>query len=220
MKKVPALIGIISLSVCISCTALQKHRVVETPKTPEQEVSLETQAKDFYEDGKYPEAIDNLRALLKKDPKNPKYWSQLGSAYAQINQLDYSIQSFQNAIKYDPKNVKAMYNLSIVYGEKGNPAQAMKTAKQALKLQPKNPLLQASLGNSLIDTEDYKNAKKVYSNIVTAKPDFEIGHFNLGIINYKERNLDEAKELYRSHILKRGRCGRKAEPFRDIHTSE
>ena len=119
MKKVPALIGIISLSVCISCTALQKHRVVETPKTPEQEVSLETQAKDFYEDGKYPEAIDNLRALLKKDPKNPKYWSQLGSAYAQINQLDYSIQSFQNAIKYDPKNVKAMYNLSIVYGENG-----------------------------------------------------------------------------------------------------
>ena len=196
MKRLIIAACVAAVFTASSCTTMQKHKVVPEPKTKQEEVSLETQAKNFYEDGKYPEAIDNLRALLKKDPKNPKYWSQLGSAYAQINQLDYSIESFKNAIKYDPKNIKAMYNLSIVYGEKGNPTQAMKVAKQALKLQPKNPLLQASLGNSLIDTEDYKNAKKVYTNIVTAKPDFEVGHFNLGIINYKERNLDDAEKNY------------------------
>jgi tetratricopeptide (TPR) repeat protein len=31
---------------------------------------------------------------------------------------------------------------------------------------------------------------------VDAKPEFEIGHFNLGVINFKEKNLDEAEKNY------------------------
>lgn len=65
-----------------------------------------------------------------------------------------------------------------------------------LKQTQKNPLIQASLGNILIDKEKYDKAKTVYKRIVKAKPDFDIGHFNLGVINFKERNLDEAEQNY------------------------
>jgi tetratricopeptide (TPR) repeat protein len=36
---------------------------------------------------------------------------------------------------------------------------------------------------------------------VESRPDFDVGHFNLGIINYQERNLDEAKKNY-EEVLK------------------
>ncbi|HGJ63963.1 TPA: tetratricopeptide repeat protein, partial [bacterium] len=66
----------------------------------------------------------------------------------------------------------------------------------ALKISPKNPLLQAALGNVLIDEEDYDKAQKVYERIVEVKPDFDIGHFNLGVINYQKRELKTAKKNY------------------------
>lgn len=184
------------------CSTLKKERaVVEIPKTVSEEKKVETTAKTAYDGGDYITAINNLKALLKKFPKNPKYWGQLGSAYAQLNEFNYSIFAYQNAIKYDPKNVKAMYNLSVVFGEKGNTEDAKKVLKTALKLDPKNPLLQASLGNVMIDEQKYDKAKVLYERIVDVKPDFDIGHFNLGVINYQQRNFREAKKNY-SDVLK------------------
>jgi tetratricopeptide (TPR) repeat protein len=196
---------ILVLSVLIfifsSCATLKKEQVVEVPKTVNEQQKVEKSAKTDYDNGNYIDAINNLKALLKKFPKNPVYWGQLGSAYAQLNEFNYSIFAYQNSIKYDPKNVKAMYNLSVIYGEKGNTEDAKKVLKSALKLDPKNPLLQASLGNVMIDEQKYDKAKVLYERIVEVKPDFDIGHFNLGVINYQERNLKEAKKNY-TDVLK------------------
>ncbi len=195
MKKA-IIIAAISAVLFASCSTLKKEKIVEVPKTVNEQTRVEKVAKESYDNGDYLDAIGNLKALLKKHPKNPVYWGQLGSAYAQLNEYNYSIFAYQNSIKYDPKNVKAMYNLSIVYGEKGSTADAKQVLKKALKIDPKNPLLQASLGNIMIDEEKYDKAKVLYERIVDVKPDFDIGHFNLGVINYQERNLDEAKKNY------------------------
>jgi tetratricopeptide (TPR) repeat protein len=201
MKKIIILLlsGLFVFSV--SCRTLKKQLTVKTPETVDEQKNAETEARTLYDDGKYDDAISYLRALLAKDPKNPVYWGQLGSAYAQMNNFKESVNALKQAIKLDPKNVKAMYNLSIVYSENGSHKEAQKVIQDALKLNPKNPMLQASLGNVLIDEEKYDKAKKLYEQIVEAKPDFDVGHFNLGIINYQERNLDEAKKNYQE-VLK------------------
>lgn len=198
-KKILCLVA--AALLLTSCATLKKEKTVEVPKTANEKQKTEQTAKEAYESGDYISTINNLKALLKKYPKNPVYWGQLGSAYAQLNEFDYSIFAYQNSIKYDPRNVKAMYNLSIVYSEKGSPENAKRVLNSALKLDPKNPLLQASLGNVLIDEQNYDKAKVLYERIVDVKPDFDIGHFNLGVINYQERNLGEAKKNY-TDVLK------------------
>ncbi len=175
---------------------MKRQVTVKPPETVDEMKETETEAKKLYDEGRYKEAIDYLLALLKKDPKNPVYWNQLGSVYAQLNSFDNAILSYKNAIKYDPKNVKAMYNLGIIYSEKGSKKEAKKVIEDALKISPKNPLLQAALGNVLIDEENYDKAQKVYEQIVAVKPDFDIGHFNLGVINYQKRELKTAKKNY------------------------
>jgi len=179
-----------------SCTAMKRQVTVKPPETVDELKEAETEAKKLYDEGRYKEAIEYLKALLAKDPKNPVYWNQLGSVYAQLNSFDNAIISYKNAIKYDPKNVKAMYNLGLIYSEKGSKKEAKKVIEDALKISPKNPLLQAALGNVLIDEEDYDKAQKVYEQIVEVKPDFDIGHFNLGVINYQKRDLKNAKKNY------------------------
>lgn len=196
MGKQAAIILLAAVYIFTACTTLKKERIVDIPKTVSEQTKMETNAKTAYETGDYMETISQLKALLKKDPKNPVYWGQMGSCYAQLNEFNYSIYAYQSAIKYDPKNVKAMYNLSVVYAEKGSSKEAKKILGTALKLDPKNPLLQASLGNVLIDEQNYNKARVLYERIVDVKPDFDIGHFNLGVINYQERNIDEARKNY------------------------
>ena len=200
MRKVLIII-IAAVIMLTSCRVMKKLKVVQVPKAKLQQKSIENDAAGAYDEGRYTDSILALKALIKKNPKNPKYWSQLGSAYAQLNQFGYAEYAYKKAIKHNPKNVKAMYNLSLVYSEKGAQHHALKTIQHALKIDPKNPLLQASLGNVLIDKEKYDKAKKIYTRIVDVKPDFDIGHFNLGVINYHERNLDEAEKNYKD-VLK------------------
>ncbi len=196
MKKQLLITALSAAFILSSCATLKKEHVVDIPRTVNEQTKMENSAKTAYDDGDYLETISQLKALLKKNPKSPVYWGQLGSCYAQLNEFNYSIFAYQNSIKYDPRNVKAMYNLSVVYSDKGSNKEAKQVLDKALKLDPKNPLLQASLGNVLIDEQKLDKAKVLYERIVDVKPDFDIAHFNLGVINYQERNLDEAERNY------------------------
>jgi tetratricopeptide (TPR) repeat protein len=196
MKKLLITAAACLLVLGASCKTLKREITVKTPVTVDEQKSAETSAKSMYDEGKYDDAISYLQALIKKEPKNPVYWSQLGSAYAQMNAYKNSVYAYRQAIKFDPKNIKAMYNLSIVYSENGSHREAQKIIEQALKISPKNAMVQASLGNVLIDEEKFDKARKVYEQIVEAKPDFDVGHFNLGVINYQQRNLDAAQKNY------------------------
>lgn len=201
MKKILVVLFVVAAVCSVSCRTMKKQLTVKTPETVDEKKNAETEAKSMYDEGKYDDAISYLRALIAANPKNPVYWGQLGSAYAQLNNYKESVAALNQAIKLDPKNTKAMYNLSLVYSENGSHKEAEKVIQQALKLNPKNAMLQASLGNVLIDGEKYDKAKKVYEQIVEAKPDFDVGHFNLGIINYQEKNLDAASKNY-EEVLK------------------
>ncbi len=196
MKKQTVIILLSVVFIFTACQTLKKERIVDVPKTVNEQTKMETNAREAYDSGDYMETLSQLKALLKKNPNSPVYWGQLGSCYAQLNEFNYSIFAYQNAIKNDPRNVKAMYNLSVVYSEKGSSKEATQVLNKALKLDPKNPLLQASLGNVFIDEQKLDKAKVLYERIVEVKPDFDIAQFNLGVINYQQRNIDEAEKNY------------------------
>lgn len=195
MRKI-ALIFIAAALLFASCRTMKRQIEVKPPVTKDEQKEAEVEARQDYMEGRYQDTIARLKALLKKEPKNSEYWSQLGSAYAQMNELEYAIHAFKQAIKHNPRNIKAMYNLSVVYSEKGNEKAAMDIIKKAIKIDPKNPMLQASLANVLIDEEKYDKAKTVYERIIAAKPEMDVAHYNLGIINYEQRNMDAAQKNY------------------------
>lgn len=200
MRKLFLVIAVLTAFLSAGCHTLKREQTIEAPKTVDEQTKFEKDARSLYDTGDYISAINILKALLKREPKNPVYWGQLGSSYAQLDEFDYSIYAYQNAIKLNPRDVKSMYNLSIIYGEKGNDAGAKEVLAKALKLEPKNPLLQASLGNIMIDEQKFDRAKELYERIVDVKPDFDIAHFNLGVINFEQKNLDEAKKNYEDDL--------------------
>ena len=194
MKKI--ILAAAAACFMVSCMTAPRVIEVKAPETADEQKIIEKDAAKSYDEGNYTSAVANLKALLKKEPKNPEYWGQLGSSYAQMNRFEYAAFSMRKAIQYNPKDVKSMYNLSIVYSEMGSPLESYRILNRALKLDPKNPMLQASLGNALIDASKLDEAKQIYNRLVEAKPDFDVGHFNLGVINYQKRDMDEAEKNY------------------------
>lgn len=144
MKKFMSVLLIFLVFAFFSCKTMKRQISVKIPETKEEQISLEKQTEQLYNQGKYVEAVENLKALLEKDPKNPVYWNQLGSVYAQMNEYEYAIFSYKKALKYNPKNTKALYNLSVIYSEKGDADEALKMIKNAIKIDPKNPILYLS----------------------------------------------------------------------------
>ena len=196
MKKL-LIFALVFAAFFSSCKTMkrQKDSAVAENKIEERK-TVEAEAKESYFSGKYQDSVTMLKALLEKDPKNGSYWNRLGSAYAQMQELDYAIFSFIQAVKLDKTNVKAMYNLSVVYSEKGYDEKAFDIARKALSVDPGNPYLQALLGNVLINEENLDKAKNVYERIVADKPEFEEAHYNLGVINYAQKNLGAAEKNY------------------------
>ena len=68
MRK--ALIGLFVLLLLLtSCRAMKRLKVVKVPKTVKEKKMAERDAKSSYEEGRYVDTVDYLRALIKKYPK-------------------------------------------------------------------------------------------------------------------------------------------------------
>ena len=72
--------------------------------------SLQDEASSKIADDKYTEAVPILEAIVKKDPKNAKAWTDLGICYLYAKDYQRAKEAFSAAIKYDSSS-SSLYNL-------------------------------------------------------------------------------------------------------------
>ena len=78
----------------------------------------ETFAYYYYKEGRIAEAINEYKALFKKDPDNYKIHYNLGVLYAEIKKYSLAIVEFKKAAHTkSPVRKDALYNLVIIYGK-------------------------------------------------------------------------------------------------------
>jgi Flp pilus assembly protein TadD len=73
------------------------------------------------EEKDYARAIDNLRLVVKDEPRNADAHDWLGYAYAQIGDRDRSQRHYREALKLDPRHRRAHLHLGeaqLVHGDK------------------------------------------------------------------------------------------------------
>ena len=136
----------------------------------------------LYTQGKFEEAVVQIKALNETYPNVPLLFNLIGACYRELGQLEGSIQMFKSAVKIKPNYAEAFFNLGFAFKENGKIDESIECYKKAILIQPNYPEAYNNLGNILKD--DKKNLIEAIENLewaVAYQSDFAEAHNNLGL---------------------------------------
>ena len=97
--------------------------------------SISTQGNEFYDQGKYDEALAAYDEALKNDDKNPSLHYNLGNVFYRQQEYPMAVQSFMNALRGDlALKARAYYNMGNSLYRLGRLEESIEAYKEGLRL--------------------------------------------------------------------------------------
>ncbi|BBC22541.1 tetratricopeptide repeat protein [Pseudanabaena sp. ABRG5-3] len=123
-----------------------------------------------------------------------------GIQFAQQNQLDSAIVSFQNAIALQSNYADAYYNLGIALSEQEDFAQALVNFQKTVSLNPNHANALYNLGLICSKQDHLDAAIAYYSQALVINPDDIDTHLALGNALFEQGQWDSAIKAYQSAL--------------------
>ncbi|MFN7952450.1 MAG: tetratricopeptide repeat protein [bacterium] len=169
-------------------------------ESPDAPVPCDDLAHALFAEGRAKEAIVQLGAQVKLDPKRADCQSALGSALLLDGRVEEAIAHLESALAIDPGSLASYNDLGVALRRKGDDAAAIEQYRKALRLAPGYAEAHFSLGSALADLGQTAEALAEYRAAVRAQPDNAYYRAVLGIECGKQGLLDEAIEQFREAI--------------------
>ncbi len=148
--------------------------------------------------GQFNKAIDELKAALNINPRNPRAYLVLGDLYNQRGMLDDAEKAYNKALSLQGKFARAYDGLADVYAKKGDREKRVEAMKDAISRSPRNAMRQANLGKVLMERGAVEEAKAAFINAVKAEPKNMVMQAEIGEV-FLAKDLDhEAAELFQA----------------------
>jgi lipoprotein NlpI len=129
-------------------------------------------------------------------PNVQTHYEQAVAIMAAGDDVDASLR-FQEFLLQYPDYPGAHVNLAIIYARNGDDAAAEASITDALILDPLHPEALNQLGMLLRRKGKFEEAENAYLKAVTARPDYALAHYNLGVLNdLYLQHLDTALQHY------------------------
>jgi len=107
--------------------------------TNNQQVVLEKRSFQFYQDGKFEDAIKDLNDAIKLNPNGQSgYLNNIAMCYLGMNDYNKARDSFNKAIEKDPKNINAYGGLAELYLKDNNTQKAKEMLTMVLSINPQD----------------------------------------------------------------------------------
>ncbi|UXM84179.1 protein kinase domain-containing protein [Methanococcus aeolicus] len=141
---------------------------------------------EYYELGKYNEAIKCYDKALQLNPNYAEVWNNKGAALDDLGKYKEAIKCYDKALQLNPNNANARNNKGLALGDLGKYNEAIKCYDKALEIDPNNELAK---NNKKIAQEKLNNLKeksktenKSKTKMTYSKPELSL---NLGIKTFK-----------------------------------
>ncbi len=122
-------------------------------------------------DHKIYQRIEELKVILKNNPRDLQTLIELGNAYFDTNQFDQAIEVYSQALKIDPLNADVRTDLGIMYRRKGDFERAIAEFQQAAQDDPRHVNSRYNLGIVLLhDKGDLKGALAAWEDYLRLEP--------------------------------------------------
>lgn len=136
--------------------------------------------------------LDDLRAKLEKDPRNPNGWFLLARTAASMNRFDESVEAFKRLNELVPGNADILADMADMMAAANGKVitpEVEKILQKSLSIDPKQWKALALLAMQAWDRERYAEAASLWRRMIDAVPaDFE------GLDQIRE-NINEAERL-------------------------
>ena len=120
--------------------------------------------------GKKDKSIEQMRKVIKLDPKNANALNYLGYTFADMGKnLDEAERLIKEALKYKPDDGYITDSLGWVYFKKGRFGEALKYLEKAVDITQDDPIILEHLGDAYIKVNDRDNALKFYKRSLMKK---------------------------------------------------
>ncbi len=153
----------------------------------------------YMEVEEYDKAERAFRRALEIDPDFSEAKMNLGVLYFRMKDYKNAIRYLEETIKDEafPKKHIAFYNLAKVYKEIGDKKKYMEYLKKATAYNPMFIAAQLELGNAYMDEKMYKEAEKLYKNLLSNNFKSPEIYLNLARIYYETGRYEKAKDMIR-----------------------
>lgn len=147
---------------------------------------------DYYNSGKYDEAIKCFDKIIKKYPNYVWALHNKGIALYELGKYDESIKYYDRVLEKDPNFVDAWNSkgVSLINLEKFD--EGVECYKKAIEIDPNYSVSLVNLGNSYSNLKNYSEAFKFYDKAIEKDPNYVLAWDNKGLAFYNLKNYVEA----------------------------
>lgn len=156
-----------------------------------------------FNQGKFAEALDTYRKVLRLHPKCPaSVRVGIGMCFARMKVPDKAREAFTRALELDPENATALVGSAVLHSNEKTPdamKRSLRTLKKAYDADNRNPLTLNQLSEHFFRKKEYaktltlaKNALK-HTDIDAIKSE---SHYHIARVLHAKGSLDEAFRHY------------------------
>ncbi|KAG7213876.1 hypothetical protein KM043_003084 [Ampulex compressa] len=113
----------------------QERKAYIDPVKAEEEKELGNQK---YKDGDYPAAIKHYSEAIKRNPDDPKYYSNRAACYTKLAAFDLGLKDCEKCVEIDPKFIKGWIRKGKILQGMQQQGKALSAYQKALELDPSN----------------------------------------------------------------------------------
>lgn len=140
--------------------------------------------------------IERVKRDIENDPRNKRYWAQLGDLYRSIKEFEQAREAYNKAREIDPNDfsiVEKLGDLRILEYDT-----ELGEVRQKLQQSPDDQTLKVKLGQ--LSKERLEFAIQEYQKRVKARPTDLPAHFTLGELLFEAGRIREAAQHYQQAV--------------------
>ncbi len=153
-------------------------------------------ALDYFEQGNYDKALQQIDNAIQKSPNNPDYYSTKGVFLHRMNDIPKAVEAYKKAVEVFPGHTFSHYNLGIIYMKEGKILQAIQQWEEVIKNKPDDVDSIFNIAVALSKLGKSKQAIPFYNKVLEYDPGHVMTHQNLGVIYRDECDFVQAKKHF------------------------
>ena len=154
----------------------------------------------YHGQGRYAEAIAQLKIALAKKPDDVDSIINIAQCYTMMNQPGQAESFILDQVRRGIEDSSLYFNLGKLYVREGKPDQAIPAFKKCLALNPQSASANSALARVYFMKDDLAQTESYAREAIRLDPKLIGAHFALAQVLHKSGRLDEAEEEYKREI--------------------
>ena len=173
---------------------------VKAPIIPKDLLDQLDRGNELFANGKYDEAIEEFKKLLKKRPEFYQININIGNAYMKKEDYNTALNYFKKVLNKDPSNVEALISCGNCYVELKDYKKAIEIFKQIDKEDINDPVVLYNIGTIFYNNGEIEKAIEYYEQSIIIKRNFLDSYYQLGVAYLSNGNNKKALENFNKYL--------------------